>query len=108
MAHWGDLAGRLPMDVVSELVGVPEADRDELRRLSDLLVHREPGVHDVPPAGIDAAIVDGSTGLLVAPGDVPALTAAVRQLLDDPALLRKLLVETAAIMPLPKAKKARG
>ena len=35
---------------------MPEADRDELRRLSDLLVHREPGVHDVPPAGIEAAI----------------------------------------------------
>ncbi len=44
------------MDVVSELLGVPVADRDELRRLSDLLVHREDGVHDVPPAGIEAAI----------------------------------------------------
>ena len=52
----GDLAGKLPMDVVSELLGVPVADRDELRRLSDLLVHREDGVHDVPPAGIEAAI----------------------------------------------------
>ena len=38
-----------------ELIGVPEADRDELRRLSDLLVHREEGVHDVPPAGVEAA-----------------------------------------------------
>ena len=39
------------MDVISELIGVPTADRDELRRLADLLVHREDGVHDVPPAG---------------------------------------------------------
>ena len=31
---------------------VPVADREELRRLSDLLVHREPGVHDVPPEGM--------------------------------------------------------
>ncbi len=52
----GALAGRLPMDVISELVGVPTADRDELRRLSDLLVHREDGVYDVPPAGMDAAL----------------------------------------------------
>jgi cytochrome P450 len=51
----GDFAGRLPMDVISELIGVPEADRAEVRRLSDLLVHREEGVTDVPPAGIEAA-----------------------------------------------------
>jgi len=50
-----DFAGKLPMDVISELVGVPAADRDEVRRLADLLVHREEGVQDVPPAGIDAA-----------------------------------------------------
>jgi cytochrome P450 len=52
----GDLAGRLPMDVISELIGVPAADRDEVRRLSDLLVHREEGTHDVPPAGVAAAL----------------------------------------------------
>ena len=52
----GDLAGKIPMDVISEMVGVPEADRDEVRRLSDLLVHREPGVRDVTAAGMDAAI----------------------------------------------------
>ncbi len=51
----GDLAGRLPMDVISDLMGVPAGDRDELRRLSDLLVHREEGVDDVPPAGVAAA-----------------------------------------------------
>jgi hypothetical protein len=51
-----DLAGKVPMDVISELLGVPEADRAELRRLSDLLVHREAGVTDVPPAGMEAAL----------------------------------------------------
>lgn len=51
-----DFAGRLPMDVISELMGVPEADRDEIRRLADLVVHREEGVHDVPPAGVEAAL----------------------------------------------------
>jgi cytochrome P450 len=52
----GDLAGRLPMDVISELMGVPAADRDELRRLADLLVHREEGVLDVPRTGMEAAV----------------------------------------------------
>ena len=51
-----ELAGRVPMDVISEMMGVPEADRDEVRRLADLLVHREDGVRDVPDAGKEAAI----------------------------------------------------
>ena len=56
-ADWiAELAGRLPMDVISETMGVPVADRDEVRRLADLLVHREAGVRDVPPAGMEAAI----------------------------------------------------
>ena len=56
-ADWiAELAGRLPMDVISEMMGVPVADRDEVRRLADLLVHREAGVRDVPPAGMEAAI----------------------------------------------------
>jgi cytochrome P450 len=51
-----DFAGKLPMDVISELVGVPLTDRDDIRRRADLLVHREEGVHGVPPAGIEAAL----------------------------------------------------
>ena len=51
-----DLAGKVPMDVISEMLGVPQADRAELRRLSDLLIHREEGVTDVPPAGMAAAL----------------------------------------------------
>jgi cytochrome P450 len=51
-----DFAGKLPMDVISELVGVPAPDRDEVRRLADLVVHREEGVLDVPPAGAAAAL----------------------------------------------------
>ena len=45
-----DLAGVLPMDVISELLGVAAPDRAELRAQADLLVHREEGVFDVPPA----------------------------------------------------------
>ncbi len=50
----GDLAGKLPMDVISEMLGVPEADRDTLRAWADLLVHRKEGVLDVPPEGMEA------------------------------------------------------
>lgn len=56
-ADWiTEFAGRLPMDVISGMMGVPDADRDVVRRLADLVVHREPGLKDVPPAGIAAAI----------------------------------------------------
>ena len=51
-----DVAGKVPMDVVSELLGVPEQDRAELRRLADVLLHREDGVLDVPPAAFDASM----------------------------------------------------
>jgi cytochrome P450 len=52
----GDFAGLLPMDVISDLVGVPEPDRAEVRRLADLLVHRDDGIADIPPAGMEAAL----------------------------------------------------
>jgi len=51
-----DLAGKVPMDVVSELLGVPVQDRAELRRLADLVVHREDGVLDVPEAAAAASL----------------------------------------------------
>jgi cytochrome P450 len=49
-----DFAGRLPMDVISEMIGVPPADRAELRRQADLVMHREDGVYDLPPESLDA------------------------------------------------------
>ncbi len=52
----GQFAGKLPMDIISEMMGVPEEDRDEIRRLADLMVHREEGVYDVPAAGMESAI----------------------------------------------------
>ncbi|MBB1046139.1 cytochrome P450, partial [Dietzia sp. DQ11-44] len=50
-----DYAGKLPMDVISDLMGVPESDRDELRRLADLVMHREEGGQDVPEDSMVAA-----------------------------------------------------
>ena len=49
-----DFAGRLPMDVISEMLGVPEADRAQLRTWADLLVHREEGAADLPREGVVA------------------------------------------------------
>ncbi|MFD4292810.1 cytochrome P450 [Rhodococcus sp. NPDC058532] len=51
-----EVAGRLPMDVISELLGVPQADRTELRRMADLVVHREDGVLDVPQAAVESSM----------------------------------------------------
>jgi hypothetical protein len=49
-----DFAGKLPMDVISETLGVPAADRALLRTWADLLVHREEGTQDVPKEGVEA------------------------------------------------------
>jgi cytochrome P450 len=62
-----DFAGKFPMDVISEMLGVPVADRDQLRGWADLVVHREEGMTDVPPAGMEAAMhMLGYFGQLVA------------------------------------------
>jgi len=51
-----EFAGKLPMDVISELMGVPEPDRQTLRAWADAVMHREDGVTDVPPEAIDASL----------------------------------------------------
>ena len=50
-----EFGGRLPMDVVSQTLGVPQSDRDELRAWADLVLHRDEGVMGVPPAGVEAS-----------------------------------------------------
>ncbi len=51
-----EFAGKLPMDVISELMGVPVADRDDIRAMADGVMHREDGVNDVPASAIEASI----------------------------------------------------
>lgn len=51
-----EFAGKLPMDVISELMGVPEPDRDRVRAWADGVMHRDEGVTDVPPAAVEASI----------------------------------------------------
>jgi cytochrome P450 len=50
-----DFAGKLPMDVISELMGVPEEDRVRIRALADGVMHRDDGVADVPDSAIAAS-----------------------------------------------------
>ena len=50
-----DFAGKLPMDVISELMGVPAEDRVRIRALADGVMHRDDGVSDVPPEAIQAS-----------------------------------------------------
>lgn len=51
-----EFAGKLPMDVISELMGVPQPDRDQVRAWADGVMHREDGVTDIPAAAIEASI----------------------------------------------------
>ncbi len=51
-----EFAGKLPMDVISELMGVPEPDRARMRAWADGVMHRDEGVTDVPPAAVEASI----------------------------------------------------
>jgi cytochrome P450 len=51
-----EFAGKLPMDVISELMGVPVEDRDQVRAWADGVMHRDEGVTDVPPAAIEASL----------------------------------------------------
>ncbi|WP_396930122.1 cytochrome P450 [Mycolicibacterium sp.] len=51
-----EFAGKLPMDVISELMGVPEVDRVQVRAWADGVMHREEGVTDVPPEAVEASL----------------------------------------------------
>ena len=50
-----EFAGKLPMDVISELMGVPEPDRARIRALADGVMHRDEGLSDVPASAMQAS-----------------------------------------------------
>lgn len=51
-----DLAGPFPVEVICEILGVPVADRQQLRRWTDTMLEREVGNPFPPDAGIEAGI----------------------------------------------------
>jgi cytochrome P450 len=50
-----DFAAKLPMAVISVMLGVPSADQDELREWSDAMLHREEGSAELTPDGVRGA-----------------------------------------------------
>ena len=48
------LASSMPMDVISAMLGVPEEDRDHVRRLTNESMHREQGTLEIPKAALAA------------------------------------------------------
>lgn len=51
----GDFAGRLPVMVISSLLGIPEADQDQVRVWSDEMLHRELGESAPGPSALEAS-----------------------------------------------------
>jgi colanic acid/amylovoran biosynthesis glycosyltransferase len=95
------LAGAVPHDEVLRLmqraaifvlpaVVAADGDRDGIPNVILEAMAMSLPVISTRHSGIPEAVVDGTTGLLVEPGDAAALAAAIRELLDDP--------ETAARM----------
>jgi cytochrome P450 len=55
-----DFAALFPVEVISRMLGVPAADRQQLRLWIDVMLHREPGDPAPTQAGIDAGIAAGT------------------------------------------------
>lgn len=70
---------------------LPSTNSDEAYGvvLAEGMACGSPGVASALP-GVRTVLRDGETGLLVPPGDVPALGAALRRLLDDPLLRERM------------------
>lgn len=49
-----EFTAKLPMDVISALLGIPESDRDAVRGWSNDLLHREPGQALPPKSALEA------------------------------------------------------
>jgi len=52
-----DFSGPFPVEVISTMLGVPEADRQQIRHWTDLLLHREPNDPRPTHDGMEAALL---------------------------------------------------
>jgi cytochrome P450 len=52
----GDFAGVLPIEMISTLLGVPQADHQKMREWTDASLTRNPGSMALPPAALDAHV----------------------------------------------------
>jgi cytochrome P450 len=51
-----EVTGPFPMDVISAVLGVPESDRPELRRLADQILVREDGSMEMPKVALEGFV----------------------------------------------------
>ncbi|MBV8462377.1 MAG: cytochrome P450, partial [Acidimicrobiales bacterium] len=51
-----EFSGPFPVEVISRMLGVPPADRQQIRHWLDAMLHREPGEMDPTPEGITASL----------------------------------------------------
>jgi len=54
-----DFSARFPIEIISRMLGVPEADRQGIRERLDLSLHREPGELEPTPEGAQAIMETG-------------------------------------------------
>lgn len=54
-----DFSALFPNEVITTMLGVPEADREQIRQWLDLLLERRPGEIAVPPEGFEASMNTG-------------------------------------------------
>jgi cytochrome P450 len=70
-----DFSAPFPVEVISTMLGVPPADRQQIRHWTDMLLHREPNDPRMTPEGMEAALLTVSYFLELiadkrgAPGD---------------------------------------
>jgi cytochrome P450 len=55
-----DFGALFPVEVISRMLGVPAADRQQIRHWVDISLHREPGENEFTPEGQQAAIEMGA------------------------------------------------
>lgn len=55
-----DFSGPFPVEIISRMLGVPEADRQQIRHWVDVSLHREPGHIEPTPEGMEATLAAGT------------------------------------------------
>lgn len=83
---WQELA---PLYHAATLTILPTDNDSYPMTLAESMATATPVVSTIA-GGVPTLVQHGVTGLLTEPHDVPALTAAVRQILEDPKLARKM------------------
>ncbi len=51
-----EFTAKLPMDVISALLGIPPEDRDRVRGWSNDILHRDPGTGEMPARSLEAQV----------------------------------------------------